>query len=260
MMIVDFHSHYYPPAYIDALRSGRSSVRVTLDDDGNPWLHYPGDYNIAVRGHRDIDYRAEVLEGYGVDTQVITLTTPGTHVEIPATAARLASLVNDAFATAVHDMKGRFYALATLPLNDPAASVRELERAVTGLGLPGAMLFSNVNGVALADERYNPLYEVANSPDGVLHIHPTNPVGVESDDGLLADATGWFSVRYHARRGKTGVCWRAREISPHSLGTESSGRSDSVHRGAARSGFSCFSRMPCQHCSATERVSEAILL
>lgn len=180
MMIVDFHSHYYPPAYIDALRSGRSSVRVTLDDDGNPWLHYPGDYNIAVRGHRDIDYRAEVLEGYGVDTQVITLTTPGTHVEIPATAARLASLVNDAFATAVHDMKGRFYALATLPLNDPAASVRELERAVTGLGLPGAMLFSNVNGVALADERYNPLYEVANSLDAVLHIHPTNPVGVEA--------------------------------------------------------------------------------
>jgi aminocarboxymuconate-semialdehyde decarboxylase len=178
--IIDFHNHYYPPAYIDALRSGESGVRVTLDDEGNPWLHYPGDYNIAVRGHRDIDYRAEVLAEYGVDTQVITLTTPGTHVETPATAARLASLVNDAFATAVHDKKGRFSALATLPLNDPAASVRELERAWTELGLPGAMLFSNVNGVALADERYEPLYELANALGAVLHIHPTNPVGVEA--------------------------------------------------------------------------------
>jgi aminocarboxymuconate-semialdehyde decarboxylase len=41
-------------------------------------LHYPGDYNIAVPGHRDIAYRQAVLEKAGVDTQVITLTTPGT--------------------------------------------------------------------------------------------------------------------------------------------------------------------------------------
>jgi aminocarboxymuconate-semialdehyde decarboxylase len=180
MAIIDIHNHFYPPAYIDALRSGASNVRVTMDAEGNPWLHYPGDYNIAVRGHRDIAYRAGVLAELGVDTQVITLTTPGTHVESAATAARLASLVNDAFAKAVSDYNGRYVALATLPLNDPAASLRELERACTQLGMRGAMLFSNVNGVALADARYMPLYEAANSLDAVLHIHPTNPVGVEA--------------------------------------------------------------------------------
>ncbi len=180
MAIIDIHNHYYPPAYLDALRSGASSVRITEDAEGNPWLHYPGDYNIAVRGHRDIDYRAGVLAQAGIDTQVITLTTPGTHVESPATAARLANLVNDAFAAVVRDKKGRFAALATLPLNDPAASVRELERACTQLGMHGAMLFSNVNGVALADARYLPLYEAANALDAVLHIHPTSPVGVEA--------------------------------------------------------------------------------
>jgi len=180
MAIIDVHNHYYPPAYIDALRSGTSNVRITEDAEGNPWLHYPGDYNIAVRGHRDIDYRAGVLAELGVDTQVISLTTPGTHVESAATAARQASLVNDAFAAAVRDHKGRFAALATLPLNDPAASVRELERACTQLGMRGAMLFSNVNGVALADARYKPLYEAANALDAVLHIHPTSPVGVEA--------------------------------------------------------------------------------
>ncbi len=180
MTIIDFHNHYYPPAYLDALRSGTSNVRITVDAEGNPRLHYPGDYNIAVRGHRDIDYRESVLAQHGVDMQVITLTTPGTHVESPATAARLASLVNDAFASVVRDKRGRFAALATLPLNDPAASVRELERACTQLGFRGAMLFSNVNGVALADSRFWPLYEAANSLDAVLHIHPTNPAGVEA--------------------------------------------------------------------------------
>ncbi|HKS65821.1 MAG TPA: amidohydrolase family protein [Candidatus Acidoferrales bacterium] len=180
MPIVDVHNHYYPPAYIAALQSGPSNVRITIDADGNPLLHYPGDYNVAVRGHRDIEYRAGVLEASGIDTQVISLTTPGTHVESPANAARLASLVNDAFSRVVGDHSGRFLAYATLPLNDPAASVRELVRACTQLGMRGAMLFSNINGVALADERFWPLYEAANSLGAVLHIHPTAPVGVEA--------------------------------------------------------------------------------
>jgi aminocarboxymuconate-semialdehyde decarboxylase len=180
MRVIDIHNHYYPPAYLDALRSGQSSVRVTTDADGNPWLHYPGDYNIAVRGHRDIDYRAQVLIEQGVDTQVVTLTTPGTHVESPATAVRLARRVNDSFAEAVRAKRGRFAALATLPLNDPAASAAELDRACRELGMRGAMLFSNINGTALSDARFWPVYEVANEHDAVLHIHPTNPVGVEA--------------------------------------------------------------------------------
>jgi len=177
-MLIDIHNHYYPPAYLDALREPDSVVRLTEDASGNPCVHYPGDYNVAVRGHRDIAYRQTVLERDGVDTQVITLTTPGTHVETPARAARLARLVNDAFAHAVRERGPRFAALATLPLCDPAASVAELRRAMTELGFAGAMLFSNVNGVPLADARFEPLYAEADRLGAVLHIHPTNPANV----------------------------------------------------------------------------------
>jgi len=180
MPIIDFHNHFYPPAYLDALRSGSSAVEVSIDSDGNPRIYYPGDYNICVPGHRDIDYREQVLIDAGVDTQVITLTTPGTHVEKPETAARFAALVNDAFAAIRQSKKGRFAPLATLPLNDPAASVTELQRACRDLKLPGAMLFSNVNGVGLDDRRFWPLYEAANDLGAVLMIHPTHPVGVEA--------------------------------------------------------------------------------
>jgi aminocarboxymuconate-semialdehyde decarboxylase len=179
-MIVDVHNHYYPPAYLAALARGPSNVRVTHDAEGNPLLHYPGDYNIVVRGHRDIAYRAQVLAEQGVDCQVVSLTTPGTHVESALRAADLARLVNDEFAEAAATSRGTFAALATLPLNDPKASVAELERSLTVLRLPGAMLFSNVGGVALADERYWPLYEAANAHGAVLMIHPTFPVGVEA--------------------------------------------------------------------------------
>jgi aminocarboxymuconate-semialdehyde decarboxylase len=175
MRIIDVHNHFYPPEYIDALKSGESVVTVKMDADGNPEIHYPGDYNTAVPGHRDIAYRQGVLEKEGVDTQVITMTTPGTHVESPKVAARLASLANDCYAKIVAERSPRFATLATLPLNDPAASVAEFKRATEQLKFPGAMLFSNVNGVALADKRYWPLYEIANDKGAVLHIHPTNP-------------------------------------------------------------------------------------
>jgi aminocarboxymuconate-semialdehyde decarboxylase len=197
MAIIDFHNHYYPPAYLDALEKGPSTVRVSRDNEGNPCLHYPGDYNVCVPGHRDIDYREQVLKDAGVDIQVVTLTTPGTHVEEPRQALKLAQLVNDAFARAVADKKGRFAALATLPLNDPAASLAEFRRALDELRMPGGLLFSNINGVPLYDKRFWPIYELANEREAVFFIHPTHPVGVEAMldywlmllVGFLADTT-----------------------------------------------------------------------
>lgn len=182
MRVIDFHNHYYPPAYVRALAdpASGSTVTVTYDRDGNPCLHYPGDYNILVPGHRDIDYRQRVLDEHGVAMQVITFTTPGVHVDAPEFSVPWARTINDAFAAIVRERKGRFAALATLPLNDPAASVAELERAMTTLGLPGAMVFSNVNRVALADTVYEPLWRKADELEAVIYIHPTDPAGVEA--------------------------------------------------------------------------------
>jgi aminocarboxymuconate-semialdehyde decarboxylase len=182
MRIVDFHNHYYPPEYVAALEapSSPSVVRVTRDAEDNPCVHYPGDYNILVRGHRDIDYRERVLQDEGVSTQVLSFTTPGVHVETPAVSVEWARMVNDAFARVVRERTGRFTALATLPLNDPAASVRELDRAMTDLGLPGAMIFSNVNHVDLSDQRFESLWEKADELQAVIYIHPTDPLGVDA--------------------------------------------------------------------------------
>ena len=178
-MIIDVHNHYYPPAFLDALRQGESIVRVTTDREGNPVLHSPGDVNIAVRGHRDIAYRREVLDREGIDRQLITLTTPGTLLESPARSAELARLVNDAFAEVMEEHGDRFTALATLPLNHPDAALAELDR-VLGLGFRGCMIFGNVNGIPLWDPRFWPLWQHASERRAVLYIHPTFPLGVEA--------------------------------------------------------------------------------
>ncbi len=180
MPIIDFHNHFYPPAYLEAIKEGPSNVKVTIDDEDNPVLHYPGDYNVVVPGHRIIEFRQSVLDEAGVDKQVLTFTSPGTHIESPDRSVPLARMVNDAFAEIVAQRPERFTALGTLPLNDVDATLAEFDRATNELGFAGFMLFSNVRGTALADERYWPLYERASDKGAVLYIHPIDPVGVEA--------------------------------------------------------------------------------
>jgi aminocarboxymuconate-semialdehyde decarboxylase len=179
-MIIDFHNHFYPPEYIEAIKKGPSNVRVTYDADDNPLLHYPGDYNILVPGHRDIDFREKELEKAGVDMQILTFTTPGTQIETPKRSRELARMVNDGFAKIMDERRGRFTALATLPMNDPDASSIEVERVLKDLGFGGVMVYSNINGVALSDQRFWPMYEKANELNAVFYIHPNFPVGVEA--------------------------------------------------------------------------------
>jgi aminocarboxymuconate-semialdehyde decarboxylase len=195
-MVIDFHNHYYPPEYLNAVKQGPARVRIDYDGEGNPRLHYPGDYNILVPGHRDLDYREGVLTDHGVDLQVLSFTTPGVHFEDATAAVGMARAINDAYAMEVRRRK-HFTALATLPLNDPAASVTELERAMKDLGLPGAMVFSNVNGTALADPVYEPLWRKANELSAVIYIHPAHPASVQGMEeywltalvGFLFDTT-----------------------------------------------------------------------
>ena len=180
MSIIDFHNHFYPKEYIDAIQTGQSNIKVTYDENNNPLLHYPGDYNILVPSHRDIDFREQAIKKAGIDKQILTITTPGTQIESPERSVELAQIANDGFARIKDERSDRFTALATLPLNDPEASVIEFERAFNDLGFKGVMVFSNINGIALSDRRFWPLYEKASDLNAVFYIHPNFPVGVEA--------------------------------------------------------------------------------
>jgi aminocarboxymuconate-semialdehyde decarboxylase len=173
-MIVDFHNHYYPDAYLAELRKGDTVARLQTDADGRLLLHYPGDYNVVVKGHRDLDERIRVMDEAGIDVQAFSLTTPGVHVEERERGIALARLVNDEFAAAMQRYPRRFAPLAALPLQDPAAAVEELERAV-GIGHRGAQLFSNINGRTLDEPEYFPLFEKLAELDVPAFVHPTNP-------------------------------------------------------------------------------------
>ncbi|MDP2871813.1 MAG: amidohydrolase family protein [Bacillota bacterium] len=178
MKTIDVHNHFYPMTYLRDLYRNPGVARLDGDPDGpgDVKLHYEGDYNVLVCGHRRLASRLADMDAAGVDVHVLTLTTPGVHVEAPQRELGLARMVNDDFAAIVREHAGRFQAFAALPLGQPgAAAAREFERACTELGLAGGLVFSNVNGVYPDDERFWDLYERADALRKPIFIHPTTP-------------------------------------------------------------------------------------
>lgn len=211
MRKIDFHNHVYPPEYIEEIERGPSAYKVSYEADGNPVLHSPGDYNILVPGHRLIDYRKSILRKTGLDMQVISFTAPGTLIETRERSVVLCKKVNDLFAEIQNKDGDSFAALGALPLNDPQASVIEIERAIVDLGLKGITLFSNVNGAPLSRECFWPIYEKANELHVVFFIHPTFPVGVEAmEDYMLTPLVGFLADTTLAAASLVfaGVCER----------------------------------------------------
>jgi aminocarboxymuconate-semialdehyde decarboxylase len=134
------------------------------------------------------------MERTSVDLGAISLTTPGVHVEERTRGIALAQIVNDSFAEIQRQFPRKFSPLATLPLQDPQASAAELERAVTKLGLRGAMLFANVNGKPIHHRAYWDLYAAAARLDVPLMLHPTSPPGVEAYQEYRTTALVGFLV------------------------------------------------------------------
>lgn len=178
--VTDVHTHYYPPAYLASLEENPGVARLERSPgEREPVLGYEGDYNILVPGHRLLEARLAAMEEAGIERQLLSLTTPGVHVEKARRGVDLAHITNDGFAEAMAAHPRRFGALAALPLQAPDKAARELERCVRDLGFAGGFLFSNVNGTYLDDPRFEPVLAAAEAMGVPLFIHPTTPAGAE---------------------------------------------------------------------------------
>ncbi|MEU5099927.1 amidohydrolase family protein [Streptomyces sp. NPDC020996] len=85
----------------------------------------------------------------------------GDPAPAPQVAVPLAREANDVLADAVRRHPHRFAAFATLPMYGPQAAAAELERAVSGLGHAGAMLFPRTGETFLDHADFRPGFEAA---------------------------------------------------------------------------------------------------
>jgi predicted TIM-barrel fold metal-dependent hydrolase len=119
--------------------------------------------------------RLQAMDAAGIALQVLSHGAPATQRLTAETAIPLARRVNDRLAATVRADPLRFAGFAALPTADPKAAADELERAVTKLGLRGAMVHGLCNGVFFDDTRFWPIYERARELDVPLYIHPAMP-------------------------------------------------------------------------------------
>lgn len=120
------------------------------------------------------DERLADMDASGIAMQLVFLTAPGVQVFDAATAVTLARDANDELIAEIKTRPDRYAGLATIAPQDPAAAVKELERAV-GLGLKGAVVNSHTQGEYLDEPKYWPIFEAAQALDVPIYIHPNTP-------------------------------------------------------------------------------------
>lgn len=134
-----------------------------------------GDEPIAHRLRNFGAQRVSDMDDQGVDVAVLSLASPGLHNLAATDAVHVARDANDELAEIVAARPDRYQALAAIPTSAPQHAAAELERAVSQLGLPGAMLYGRT-GATYADARcFDDLYATAERLRAPLHFHPQIP-------------------------------------------------------------------------------------
>jgi 5-carboxyvanillate decarboxylase len=129
-----------------------------------------------VRRIQDLDdERLRDMDATGIALQLVFLTAPGVQVFDAATAVSLARDTNDQLVQSIRKHPGRYAGLAAIAPQDPASAAKELERAVTKLGMKGAVVNSHTQGEYLDQPQYWPIFEAAQALDVPIYLHPNTP-------------------------------------------------------------------------------------
>ena len=146
--------------------------------------------------------RLAAMEDTGLDVQVLSLTSPGVQNLAPNDAVTLQTTCNDLVADAVRAHPDHLQGFATLATSDPIKAASELERAVTTLGLNGAMIFPRSRGRSLEHRDFWPIFEAAAALNAPLYLHPQVP-----PPPVQAAYYGGFADTVNAGLATYGIGW-----------------------------------------------------
>jgi len=178
---IDTHTHILTQETAGLLTRAGVKVTITPDDADNAAFDVAGTvYRPFPTGGFDIARRLKDMDAAGVDVHVLSAT-PQTYLynQGDELSATLAAIQNDQMATHIAAHPTRFMGIATLPMASPTRASDELKRAVTKLGLRGAMFASNVKGVNLDDPSFEPLWAAAEELGAFMFVHPNNVAGAD---------------------------------------------------------------------------------
>jgi predicted TIM-barrel fold metal-dependent hydrolase len=164
---VDIFPHIFPKAFFERMK-GLAEQNPSLAGQIKRWLHIPVLW--------DLDARLAMMERFPGYKQILTLSLPAIEFLAPHDKSpELARLANDGMAEIVAKHPDHFPAfVASLPMNNVPEALHEMDRAIGELGAKGIQIFTNVNGRALDDPEFYPIFDrMVNKYDLPIWVHPT---------------------------------------------------------------------------------------
>ncbi|NUT98268.1 MAG: amidohydrolase [Saccharothrix sp.] len=158
---IDTHQHMVPPHYAKWLRDKGIQVGGIDLPSWSP--------SAALR----------FMDGHGIRTGILSLTTPGVYFGDVAEARHWARDVNEFAAGVVVDRPDRFGFFATLTLPDVEGALAEAEYALDVLHADGVVLPANNDGRYLGDPGFAPLLRFLHDRRVTVFIHPGELPGPE---------------------------------------------------------------------------------
>ncbi|WP_300426872.1 amidohydrolase family protein [uncultured Thalassolituus sp.] len=185
---IDVHHHAVPAPYIEAL----ASIGIT-ESGGVAFPEWTPEDSLKV------------MNLTGIDTAVLSLSSPGTYFGDATFASGLAHTVNEFLHDTVqaHPFRFGFFATLPMPLVDESCAV--LRHAFDSLDADGVCLLANTNGVFLGDPALDPIMEELNARGATVLIHP-NSHPLQGQLGLEAPV---FAVEFvlDTTRAVTNMLW-----------------------------------------------------
>jgi len=197
--VVDIHNHAVPVGFVERVRQEGARFGYTLsrpepgkskaakdawEIEGVEELTLPDGAVVDLRPRRtDEAMRQKEMTAAGIDIYCESVTPRVMQYRAEnASAIWAARALNDGFAENVTAWPDRIAAAAQVPLQSPVDAAKELERAVSELGLRSVQIASNVQGKNLDDPELDPFWSAAEALGALVLVHPAS--GAAQENGL----------------------------------------------------------------------------
>jgi aminocarboxymuconate-semialdehyde decarboxylase len=179
---IDVHAHFFPERFIRAIETGGAASGGSVDRSNpiGPVIVTKGSRTAPLEArYYDLPRRVASMNRQGVAVQALSLTAPMVYWAEGALGPRLAREWNDGASEAHTAYPDRFVVCATLPMQDTAEALAELNRAARLPGVRAVYMGTNVNGRNLSDPAFFPVFEQCQALGFPVMLHPFNVNGAE---------------------------------------------------------------------------------
>lgn len=142
----------------------------------------------------DTSGRLAAMDAQGIDMEALSIN-PWWYATERDAAAEIIRIQNEALAGIREANPKRFTAFATAALQHPELAAEQVEHAVKKLGFRGVGVGGSVEGLELADPKFNPFWAKCEELGALVFLHPQGTRELEASgrlrgNGLLSNTIG----------------------------------------------------------------------